>query len=213
MNVALIRLIASLLAIVVATSNAKADVVLSMTPEENDVVVSPGGKTQLTIGVQLATTSGTQQIRGYTIPIDLFEPFGTDPPAGFEVVALTQRFDFQGLPFRGDPDPQEGDLLAEDGNLSDSFEFTTTPVTLFDFTVEISDSAAPGDYTAAVVSDRLFTINDGSGASIPESQITFQPATISVTAVPEPTGVVALCGIATFAWLRRRGKLTRSSML
>ena len=79
--------------------------------------------------------------------------------------------------------------------LSGPLMFNTTPTTLFQFTVEIDNTAVPGDYTAAFVNNLLFDLGDSASTVIPDSQInSTDTALIRLQSVPEP-GSLALLSV------------------
>lgn len=212
-------MLAALLGLVLANSS-EAGFILSVTAPSSPIAIPTAGTTDFTVAVRLAADSGAQAVRGYTIPVDLRPPTGSGLPTGWTIVSVNQRFfgftdAFPGFDKRGgvgDLPSQEGDASASNGNLiSGPVNFTTTPVTLFDLTVRIDPTAAPGNYVAEVFSSgTLLEINDATGTPVPRANLQFQSASIELSAVPEPTGMLfcAGAGLALARLVRRPRRQT-----
>jgi hypothetical protein len=188
-----------------------AGIVLSFLPQSSTITLPASGTTQFSIEVQMASDAGVEPILGYTIPVDLQQPAGTDAPAGWNVVSVTPIFDFPDNPFVADLNPSEGDLLAADANsASGSIDFTTTPVSLFSFTVEIDSTAVAGDYQATIVDDILLSIDDESMNPLPSSELTLQVGNITLRAIPEPASGMFAAVVASLVCVRYRRRKSQS---
>lgn len=189
-----------MLACLINPSSSHAGAVLSLVPTTTTVTFTNNPTEQFVIGVRLAASAannGTQNVQGYTIPVDLHAPLGKGLPAGWTVTAVTPVANFSGgALFSANTNPGEGDALGGDVRLAGPLTFNTTPTTLFEFTVQVNrNTAANGDFTAAVFGNgALFSINDSAATTIPLNQIDFtNTALIRIVGVPEP-GSLALVG-------------------
>ena len=188
----------------------RAGIVLSFLPATTNVNFTVNPTESFTIGVQLAADVGTQNIQGYSIPIDFRNPIGKGLPTGWNVLSVTPVANFSGgILFTGSTNPAEGDAYGSDTRTAGPLSFTTTPVTLFDVTVQISRATATNaDFTASfLTTGSLFAINDGIGTTLPANQINATgTALIRVTGVPEPSSLALLIAscIGACAFLVKR---------
>ncbi len=191
-----------------ATTCAYAGVVLTFDPSVNELTVPQSGTTSFTIAVRLNANVGTESVAGYDIPIDLAPATGRGLPDGWSISGFTKLTDFgSGLFFPGhDPlNPDEGDFLVGDASLGDPLPFNTDPTALFSFTVDVGPTAQAGTYTANIVDGTLLFI-----PGFARNQITLPtPATITVHAIPEPSGLAVLLSAVGCVFYRRRIGLAR----
>jgi hypothetical protein len=171
-------------------------IVLSFVPATTNVNFTVNSTEQFVIGVQIAADSGTQNIQGYSIPVDFRNPIGTDAPPGWTVTAVNYVTNFSsGVLFTGDINPGFGDAYGSDVRTAGPIQFTTSPVTLFEITVQVArGTAVNGDYLASFVSSGpLFSLDVAENTPLPLSQINATAtAPIRITGVPEPSSLVFL---------------------
>ncbi|MCR9296106.1 MAG: hypothetical protein NXI32_25600, partial [bacterium] len=120
---------------------SEAGVVVDLFPSQTEITLT-GSPQSFSIDVRIAADQGTQSFKAYGLPVDLGPPAGTDTPLGWAVTNISALFDFPVSNFfQSNPNPAEGDLLAEGGtlstNASDAVQLTTAPLALFRFTVEL----------------------------------------------------------------------------
>lgn len=197
-----------------ALQETQAGVVLSLSPSSQDVnLPSAGGTNSFSIEARIAADSGTQQVKGYSLPVDLGPPAGIGVPTGWKIVSVTPLFEIvTGVPptveFDDPPNhtaPAEGDLRVRDQTFSAAvINLTTSPLALFRFTVEINDQAIAGNYTASYTNGPLFTLIDQTFNPIPESSIQRNSASITLQAVPEPNAMAALGFLGGLGIFQRR---------
>ncbi|MEZ6079598.1 MAG: hypothetical protein R3C56_29205 [Pirellulaceae bacterium] len=192
-----------------ATNSACAGVVLTFDPSVNELTLPQSGTTSFTIAVRLNAEVGTASVSGYDIPIDLAPAVGRGLPDGWSISGFTRLTDFgSGDLFFSGGDPfelGEGDFLKGDATLGDPLVFNTDPTALFSFTIDVASTAQPGSYTASIVDGALISIG-----GFARNQIALpDAASITVHAVPEPTGLVVLWSAVTCAFYRRRTSIAR----
>jgi hypothetical protein len=181
---------------------ATAGVVVSVIPPSSVVQYPNAGVEFL---VQMAADAnndgvadGTQDVTGYTIPVDLGPPPGTDPPVGWTVIGVDVVTGLAGIPFSSNLNPGEGDVLGSDGG--SAFGLTATPVTFFRFMAAIESTAVAGQYTASIVSDGvLFAIARPGGGALSSAEVTTQSATFEIEPVPEPSSLTLLALLTALA--------------
>lgn len=181
-----------------------AGVVLTFDPSVNELTLPQSGTTSFTIAVRLNAAVGTESVSGYDIPIDLAPAVGRGLPDGWSISGFTKLTDFGNEKIFPGPNalnPDEGDFLVGDANLVDEFlVFTTDPTALFSFTVDVASTAQPGSYTASIVDGALLGIG-----GIARNQINLpNAASIKVSAVPEPSGLVVSLVAVGCVFYRRR---------
>lgn len=193
--------------------------IVSFSSETTNVNFTVNPTETFTIGVQLAADTGTQNIQGYSIPIDFRNPVGAGLPMGWNVLSVTSVANFSGgilftgRPNPGLPPPTEGDAYGSDTRTAGPLTFTTTPVRLFDVTVQINRAnAINGDFTASfLTTGALFNLNDSATTTLPANQINATGlATIRVTGVPEPSSLALLftsCILACLFFVKRFSRL------
>ncbi len=192
-----------------ATSSACAGVVLTFDPSVNELTLPQSGTTSFTIAVRLNAEVGTESVSGYDIPIDLAPAGGPGLPDGWSISGFTKLTDFGSGDLFFDPiappTPEEGDFLKGDASLGDPLDFGTNPTALFSFTIDVASTAQPGTYSASIVDGELLNIPGFS-----RNQITLpNPVTITVSAVPEPSGLAVLLSAIGCLFYRRRTAAAR----
>lgn len=184
------------------------DVIVDLVPS-NSTIILTGGTQTFSLDAQIAAgISVTQAMQGYTLPVDLSPPVGTDPPVGWTITSVTALNTLPGsLGFVSSTNPLEGDVLAGDGTniiTTTPITLTMTPLSLFRFTIELDNQAVAGVYDASFFrTGNLFEINDGAGTPLAANAIATNAATITLV-VPEPSGLLPLCIFAGIAFNRRR---------
>jgi hypothetical protein len=197
------------------SSSAFAGVVVTF--DQPDLVVDLTQTSSFTLEVQIAADADTQGFAGYNTTIDLASMsgnVGASLPTGWTVTDITPIFAFPAGNFfqselpgatTGDYDLAGGGLSSFDG--SGEVQLSTTPLSLFSFTVALDGTAEPGEYTASFAAEdrRYQFFNDATGqfAAI-ESVVDSQVATITV--VPEPSGMALLASTALVLLGGRRGR-------
>ena len=183
-----------------------AGVVISFDPAVTNVEIPLVGATSFTIDVRLRASSGTEAIVGYDIPVDLTPVEGRGLPVGWSIGGFAKLKDFGSeLFFPGELalTPEEGDFLVGDASVGAALDFDTNPTSLFSFTVNVASTAETGTFNARVVDGALLAIT-----GFARDQITIENfATITTTAVPEPSGLAVLCSALGCVFFRRRAVL------
>ncbi len=178
---------------------AQAGIILSLVTSANSLDLSLNPVQQFIVGVRAQADAGTQDLFGYTIPVDLRNPVGTDAPPGWTVLSVTRTSKFGGDLFTPNLNPAEGDVSMSETRLNTAVTFTTTPETLFEFTVQVSrNGAVNGTYFASIVDNgTLFALNNTSaGGTLPANQINSAgTVSIQIVGVPEPSSF-AMLGVA-----------------
>ena len=196
-------------AIAVGLSNwAVSGVVLSFSPLTTSTTVPTTGTTkQIIIEASIAADVGTQDIRGYNLPVDISPPVDIGMPTGWSITTVNVINEIAGdPPFSFSTTPTQGDLFVQDATLFGSaVTLTTAPLPSFNFTLELTDQAQQGNYTVGIFNGATFAVVDGGGAGIAPAQIQSNTATITLTAVPEPaTGSLTLLAVLGCSLCRRR---------
>lgn len=179
-----------------------AALVITIGPNLTEVTKpSAGATTDVTLTVFAAADAGSESMLGYTIPVDIGPPLGTDMPAGISVSSATRRTQFAGQVTPPNFNPAEGDLLFIDGAFNaQPILVNTTPLPLFDFVLTIDSTVAEGTYQADIVRGALLSLD----RNLTSTASFGAPAVIRVNAVPEPS-VLGSCLTAFIACgLRRR---------
>lgn len=182
---------------------ASASLVLSIGPTFTSVAQPTAGTTRgITMTVFMRAQTGTEDVVGYSLPIDLSPPTGKGLPLGMTITGATARTIFGGPQFKAVLNPGEGDLLATAGFPGEpAVPFDTNFSPLFDFNILIDDTVATGDYSLDFVQGVLLSLD-------PNLTATFSPpAVIRVVAVPEPS-TLGVLGLLAVPYVLRRQRLS-----
>jgi len=205
--------------LLIHTSFVQAGIILSLVSTSNSIDLSVNPVQQFVIGVRAQADTGTQDLFGYTIPVDLRNPIGTGTPPGWTVLSVARTSNFGGALYTPNLSPSEGDVSASETRTSGTpFTFTTTPVTLFEFTVQVSrNGAVDGTYVASIFNNgSLFALNNSSaGGTLPANQISTGTVSVQIVGVPEPSSLALLgmtdvlgIGISARRLNRKRHRIT-----
>ena len=183
---------------------ASASLVLSVGPAFTSIAQPAVGATQeITMTVFLRAQAGTEDVVGYSLPVDLSPPAGKGLPLGMTITGATARTIFGGPQFKFNLNPGEGDLLATAGFPGEpAVPFDTNFKPLFDFNILVDDTVATGDYSLDFVQGVLLSLDPNLTASFSA------PAIIRVVAVPEPS-VLGILGLLAVPYVLRRQRLSQ----
>ena len=182
-----------------------AGIVLTIDGPSGDVQIPTTGTVNLRYEVLVAADAGTQDTRGFTIPVDITPPSGKGVPTGVTITNILETNSPYGeLPSGTNEDiGDSGDFSFTDGNFVGLVTLTTANISLFEFTLSIDSTATEGSsFDISLPSNNLFSYTDGNDAEIPT---TFPSAIrVNLVAVPEPSATALLLGTACFGLLRRK---------
>jgi hypothetical protein len=190
-------------ALAVPHRSADAGIVVTFDPSEDVVNIPSSGINQVVVNVRLAADSGAQEVQGYEMPVEILAGSDNAFPQGWQLGAVTQETVFSNAFFQVESPSAEGAFRVGDLSTGAAITFDTTPRSIFSFVIEVDPTALPGTATIGVFDGLLFDIT-----GVPRDQVNFSNmATITATAIPEPSSILALfCGGLMMGLRRRRSR-------
>lgn len=195
----LLLLLAGGLLCFASTIPAHAGIVISLVGPSGDVEVPSSGIVDLQYEVFVAADAGTQDTKGYTIPVDITPPDGQGLPQGISTTNIREtNSPYLQLPSgSNDAIGSAGDFSFTDGNFVGAVTLDTNAVSLFEFTLSIDNTAVPGSsFEVSIPSNNLFSYTDGNDNEI--APILPSSLRVNPVAVPEPGSVALFLVVAVF---------------
>ena len=185
-----------------SSSLSNADTIFSI----DDITTTAGSS--VSVGVFVESTN-VSFLEGVDIAIDFGDTDDTSEPSGLTFTGFTEVDPLGGGVFTtfnttGVPTGANYNGQLSDASISGAQEITTTPRQLISLQFDVAADAS-GTFVLDLLGDGEAAPNDIFGVTGTDlGEVSVQNGSITITAVPEPSSVLALFGLAMVGVTRRR---------